>query len=74
MKDLLSERLQWGGKDQLYHVLDKLLAHRDALFTHLQERWQDLFGVKYDVLQPRRSNPSGCNSGTLLRQRGKSRR
>jgi transposase len=50
MKDLLLERLQWGGKDQLYHVLDKLLAHRDALFTHLQERWQDLFGVKYDVL------------------------
>ena len=50
MKDLLAERLQWGGKDQLYHVLDKLLAHRDALFTHLQERWQDLFGVKYDVL------------------------
>ena len=50
MKDLLAGRLQWGGKDQLYHVLDKLLAHRDDLFTHLQERWKDLFGAKYDVL------------------------
>jgi hypothetical protein len=50
MKDLLAERLQWGCKDQLYHVLDRLLAHREALFTHLQQRWQDLFGVKHDVL------------------------
>ena len=50
MKDLLADRLQWGCKDQLYHVLDKLLAHRDALFTHLQARWEDLFGIKYDVL------------------------
>lgn len=50
MGDLLSERLQWGGKDQLYQVLDKLLEHREALFTHLQSRWQDLFGVKYEVL------------------------
>ena len=50
MGDLLSERLQWGGKDQLYQVLDKLLEHRDALFTHLQSRWKDLFGVKYEVL------------------------
>ena len=50
MGDLLSERLHWGGKDQLYQVLDKLLEHREALFTHLQARWQDLFGVKYEVL------------------------
>lgn len=50
MGDLLSERLQWGGKDQLYQVLDKLLEHREALFTHLQSRWEDLFGVKYEVL------------------------
>jgi len=26
MKDLLAGRLQWGGKDQLYQVLDKPLA------------------------------------------------
>ena len=50
MGDLLGPDFQWGGKDQLYSVLDRLLAHRAALFTHLQGRWQDLFGVKYEVL------------------------
>lgn len=50
MGDLLEGRLQWGGKDQLYQVLDKLLEHREAFFSHLRQRWEDLFGVKYDVL------------------------
>jgi hypothetical protein len=50
MGDLLGPHFQWGGKDQLYCVLDRLLAHRPALFTHLQARWQDLFGAKYEVL------------------------
>jgi len=50
MGDLLGEGFAWGGKDQLYNVLDRLLPHRDALFTHLQGRWKDLFGAKLDVL------------------------
>lgn len=50
MGDLLGEDFRWGGKDQLYFVLDRLLAHRPALFTHLQQRWQDLFGAQYEVL------------------------
>ena len=50
MGDLLGEGFAWGGKDQLYAVLDRLLAHRDKLFKHLQSRWQDLFGAKLDVL------------------------
>ena len=50
MGDLLGADFQWGGKDQLYLVLDRLLIHRPALFTHLQQRWQDLFGAKYEVL------------------------
>jgi transposase len=50
MGDLLGEGFVWGGKDQLYSVLDRLLDHRDALFTHLQGRWKDLFGAKLDVL------------------------
>lgn len=50
MGDLLGPDFHWGGKDQLYFVLDRLLAHRPALFTHLQARWQDLFGAKYEVL------------------------
>jgi transposase len=50
MGDLLGEDFQWGGKDQLYSVLDRLLPQRQALFMHLQERWKDLFGAKLDVL------------------------
>jgi hypothetical protein len=50
MGDLLGEGFAWGGKDQLYAVLDRLLEHRDALFQHLQARWKDLFGAKLDVL------------------------
>ncbi len=50
MGDLLGPDFHWGGKDQLYAVLDRLLEHRPALFTHLQARWQDLFGAKYEVL------------------------
>jgi transposase len=50
MGDLLGEGFVWGGKDQLYGVLDRLLKHRDALFKHLQDRWKDLFGVKLDIL------------------------
>jgi hypothetical protein len=51
MGDLLGEGFVWGGKDQLYSVLDRLLKHRDALFTHLQGKWRDLFGAKllYDL-------------------------
>jgi transposase len=50
MGDLLGEGFVWGGKDQLYGVLDRLLKHRDELFKHLQARWRDLFGTKLDVL------------------------
>ena len=50
MGDLLGGSFHWGGKDQLYEVLDQLLVHRDELFTHLKARWEDLFGVKYQVL------------------------
>jgi len=50
MGDLLGPDFHWGGKDQLYIVLDRLLEHRPALFTHLQARWKDLFAAQYEVL------------------------
>lgn len=37
-------------KDRLYRTLDRLLAHREALFQHLRARWQDLFGARFEVL------------------------
>jgi hypothetical protein len=30
--------------------LDKVLEHREELFKHLRRRWEDLFGVKFQVL------------------------
>lgn len=50
MADLLAEDFSLAQKDNLYRCLDKLLAHRDALFRHLRARWEDLFGVKFEVL------------------------
>ena len=50
MGDLLEGSFHWGCKDQLYQVLDKLLAHRKALLDHLKERWETLFGLKHEVL------------------------
>ena len=37
-------------KNALYRCLDKVLAHKHDLFGHLQRRWQDLFGARFDVL------------------------
>ncbi len=50
MADLLAADFALAQKDKLYRCLDKLLAHRAALFGHLRQRWQDLFGVKFEVL------------------------
>jgi transposase len=30
--------------------LDKVLEHKDRLFGHLRQRWQDLFGARFEVL------------------------
>jgi transposase len=38
------------AKDTWYCCLDKVLSHKEALFGHLRGRWQDLFGVKFEVL------------------------
>lgn len=50
MGDLLGEDFAIVAKDTLYRCLDRLLAHKDALFVYLRQRWEDLFGVKFDVL------------------------
>jgi transposase len=50
MADLLGEEFDLVAKDTLYRCLDKLLAHKADLFSFLQQRWQALFGAKFDVL------------------------
>ena len=50
MGDLLGEDYSLVEKNALYRCLDKVLAHKSALFEHLSARWKDLFGTKFDVL------------------------
>jgi transposase len=50
MADLLGADYELVEKNALYRCLDKLLEHKAALFTHLRQRWQDLFGASFEVL------------------------
>jgi transposase len=50
MGDLLGEDYSLVEKNALYRCLDKVLEHKQELFSHLTERWQGLFGAKFDVL------------------------
>jgi hypothetical protein len=50
MDQLLDEDFAVAAKNRLYECLDRIDAHRAALFTHLQARWKDLFGATYDLL------------------------
>lgn len=50
MGDLLGQDFRLVVDDTLYRCLDRLLTHKEALFGHLQQRWKDLFGVRFEVL------------------------
>jgi hypothetical protein len=50
MGDLLDADFSLAAKDNLCRCLDRLVEDKEALFTFLQERWKDLFGVTFDVL------------------------
>jgi hypothetical protein len=50
MGDLLGEDEALAQSDTLYRCLDKLLAHKQALFSFLQARWHALFDVKFEIL------------------------
>jgi hypothetical protein len=50
MADLLGADYALVEKNALYRCLDKLLTYKTALFGHLRQRWQDLFGAGFDVL------------------------
>ena len=50
MGDLLGADYSLVEKNALYRCLDKLLEHKQALFSHLRQRWQDLFGAQFEVL------------------------
>ena len=50
MADLLGGDYRLAADDTLYRCLDELEEHKSGLFSHLQERWKDLFAARFDVL------------------------
>lgn len=50
MADLLGEDFGLVQIDKLYRCLDKLLVHKQGLFSFLRQRWQTLFDVRFEVL------------------------
>jgi transposase len=50
MADLLGEDFSLVEIHKLYECHERLLAHKNALFSHLQERWKDLFNARFEVL------------------------
>ena len=50
MADLLGADFGLAEAHKLYACHDLLLAHKQALFSHLTQRWRDLFNASFDVL------------------------
>jgi len=50
MADLLAGDFSLAQSHKLYRVHDRLLPHKAELFSHLQQRWKDLFGARFEVL------------------------
>jgi transposase len=50
MADLLGADEQLAQIHKLYQCHERLLAHKQELFSHLTQRWKDLFNARFDVL------------------------
>jgi len=50
LDDLLGVSREKVNDDRLYRALDELLPHKDALCGHLQQRYGELFGTRFDFL------------------------
>ena len=50
LADLLESDESLADPHVLYECHDRLLAHKQALFTHLTGRWRDLFNASFEVL------------------------
>jgi transposase len=50
LADLLGADFALAEIHKLYACHDRLLAHKQALFDYLVERWRDLFNASFDVL------------------------
>ena len=50
MDVLLGQDFAVAEKDRLYRCLDRVLKHKQDLFLHLRQRWEDLFDAEFDLL------------------------
>ncbi len=50
MDELLSTDYRIASKDGLYRCLDRILEHKEDLCKHLKSKWEDMFGIEFDVL------------------------
>jgi len=50
MDELLDTDYRIASKDRLYRCLDRILTHKEDLCKHLKSRWEDIFGIEFDVL------------------------
>ncbi len=50
LDDMLGVSVDKINDDRLYRALDALLPHKDALCSHLQKRYGELFGSTFDFL------------------------
>jgi transposase len=50
LEDLLGVAPELVNDDRLYRALDQLGAHKDALCTHLIERYRQWFGIRFEFL------------------------
>jgi transposase len=50
LADLLGVDVGAADPHKLYGCHDQILAHKSALFSHLVQRWRDLFDAQFDVL------------------------
>jgi hypothetical protein len=50
LADLLGADFGLAEIHKLYRCHDRLLGHKEALFSHLMDRWRDLFNASFDIL------------------------
>src|SRR5437870_6551891 len=50
MDELLSTDFAIADKDRLYRCLDRILEHKQEVFTFLRKKWADLFQADFEVL------------------------
>jgi hypothetical protein len=50
MDELLDTDFAIADKDRLYRCLDRILEHKQEVFTYLRKKWADLFQADFDVL------------------------